>query len=537
MALMISTVAAFAQTVDLLPKMYLSAKNTPVGNTGWEVVDAGFNNANTDYWKMVKATSTVTSPEIDFSTYSQVVVKIGVGSFGAGTSTTTECNVKVEYYNGTAWSDVTTFAKPASSASNDLSVPLTADAAKGKIRFTTPNATGTVGARLFYVQVSGGKVSSGAYLTVNPTVDFGAVLTGATQMVSLNIKGANLTGDLTVSAIAPFATTVTTIAKDDAASANGYNLPLAFAPSAKGTYSGSLTVSGGGLTADVVVTLTGSGYDVKQVTDVTALRAEWTGTEDANSRYELTGASLVSFVNGKNIYVQDNLSGLLVYDKNGLVTAFNAQTGDKVSGLVGTLALYYGMLEFIVTDAALTIVSSGNEVNPVVVSAADFVTGFSAYEGRLVKINNLSIPSADGVAAFKATAESMDATVDGQSLVVRTFGARDYAATVIPNKTDMTGLAVKYATTSATTYQLSPRSVADIAQLATAAVQLTLSDNVFVQNGALVVIGQTNQLIEVYDVLGHLVESQKATAGRTEIRLPKGLYLVRTSTGSIKVVL
>lgn len=544
--LMTLVVSAFSmgvwgQAVRLIPKMYLSAKNTPVGNDGWVMTDATINNAATDYWKMVKNTSVITSPSIDFSQYTNLVVKIGVGSFGASASTTTECNVKLECFNGTTWDEVTTFGKPASSASNELTQSFVCTHSSGKIRFSTPNASGTMGARMFFVEISGVVFTSQPSVIVSSTIDLGVAQKNVAIEGSLNIKASNLTGALTISTLAPFSTTIGTITKAEAEAeaVSGFDIPVLFLSTSKGTFSGSLTISGGGLTDDVIVTLTASVYELKQIADVTALRSEWTGTEDVSVRYQLTGQSLMTFVNGKNYYIQNDQSGLLVYDKNTLIASENGQIGDKVTGMIGTLADYNGMLELVITDATLNIVSSGNEVVPVEVSTSDFLTHFETYEGRLIRILNLSFASADGSTLFKSSPENLAVTSGIQSLVVRTFASRDYADAIIPGKAHVTGLAVEYSTVAGgTALQLSPRLASDIVEGSTSVIENSRFDiNVFVEDGKLVVLGMENNMVEVYTLTGALVISREASTDRTEIELPHGIYLVKTLAGTVRIVL
>ena len=534
-----STVSVSGQAVNLVPKMYLSAKNTPVGNAGWEVVDVTINNAATDYWKMVKSTSVITSPVIDFSKYTNLVVKIGVGSFGASASTTTECNVKLECFNGTTWDEVTTFGKPASSSSNELTQSFVCTHSAGKIRFSTPNASGTVGARLFFVEISGVVFTSQPSVIVSSTIDLGVALKNVAIEGSLNIKASNLTGALTISTLAPFSTTIGTITKAEAEAASGFEIPVSFLSTSKGTFSGSLTISGGGLTDDVIVTLTASAYELKQIADVTALRSEWTGTEDVSVRYQLTGQSLMTFVNGKNYYIQNDQSGLLVYDKNTLIASENGQIGDKVTGMIGTLADYNGMLELVITDATLNIVSSGNEVVPVEVPASDFLTHFETFEGRLIRILNLSFASADGSTLFKSSPENLTVTSGIQSLVVRTFASRDYADAIIPGKAHVSGLAVEYSTVAGgTALQLSPRMASDIVEGSTSVIENSRFDiNMFVEDGKLVVLGMENNMVEVYTLTGVLVTTREASTDRTEIELPHGIYLVKTLACAVRIVL
>jgi chlorite dismutase len=378
----------------------------------------------------------------------------------------------------------------------------------------------------------------GAALSVNSSLAFSSIKSNTVATQNLTIKGTNLTGNLTLSALsAPFGCNVSTITQADAMSANGFVVPITFSPTAKGGYTQNLTISGGGLTSDVTVTITASAYDVVPIANVTLLRNQWTGSEDIYTHYQLTGESLLTFVNGKNLYIQNSQSGLLVYDKNNLLTPYDAHVGDMVSDLTGTLAFYYGMLEFVITDASLTIASSGNRVDAIDVSAADFVSNFSTYEGRVIRINNVAFTSADGTTAFKATAESLDASSNGQSFVVRTIAASNYASTVIPSTCQLTGLAIIYANGNTTSYQVTPRSLDDLSTQATSIDQASTKNGVSVQNGILIIEGHSGENVAIYDITGRQVVSRQLDDTHSQISLTRGIYVIKLPSFTTKVVL
>jgi hypothetical protein len=73
----------------------------------------------------------------------------------------------------------------------------------------------------------------------------------------LLIKTNNLTGDLSVSLTGEmFRVSVSTISKSDAE--NGFLLNVSYQPTATGSHTGNLSISGGGLTSNFIVQLTGS---------------------------------------------------------------------------------------------------------------------------------------------------------------------------------------------------------------------------------------------------------------------------------------
>ena len=136
---------------DVIPKLYLTAQNTPSGNTGWTFTNAPMNNAGTDYWKMITASagSVVTSPTMNFSSYTGITITVVTSSFGSILPNLDY--LKLEYYNGTTWSQVA-FGNSTTYASA-ISLPYTYSSAQ--IRLTATNASGSAGARLTSVQISG----------------------------------------------------------------------------------------------------------------------------------------------------------------------------------------------------------------------------------------------------------------------------------------------------------------------------------------------------------------------------------------------
>lgn len=83
----------------------------------------------------------------------------------------------------------------------------------------------------------------------------------STSKKVINIKTANLTGDLSVSLTSSFNFKVSnsTIKAEDASSENGFNLTIEYSPLLKGNHSTTLTISGGGI-PEQVIKLTGEAY-------------------------------------------------------------------------------------------------------------------------------------------------------------------------------------------------------------------------------------------------------------------------------------
>ena len=317
--------------------------------------------------------------------------------------------------------------------------------------------------------------------------------------------------------------------------ANGFDIPVTFAPTAKGNYTSKLTITSPDIAAPIEVNISAIAYAIEEVTNITALRAKWTGAIDATTYYKITGESLISFANGKNYYMQDAQSGLLVYDVNTMISPALA-TFDGVSGIVGKLELYNAMLELIITNPAAENITHNNTIAPVTVAADDYITNFNQYEGRLVKIENVAFPTANGTATFKTSAENLNVNSNGQDFIIRTFANTNYANEIIPTTSDVTGVAVLFNSTK----QLSPRFKADISTFATAISNPTRSNElVYIHQGQIIVKTETSGgTIEVFNVAGQRLVSKTADAGHNTITLPKGqIYIVKIGSLVKKVVL
>lgn len=99
-----------------------------------------------------------------------------------------------------------------------------------------------------------GKIEAGMQRSNGSTLDFGTVSTTATK--TLQIKTADITGDLTVTVTgAMYSTSTATISLMQANA--GYEISVTYTPAASGTHTGTLTISGGGLNPAYSVSLSG----------------------------------------------------------------------------------------------------------------------------------------------------------------------------------------------------------------------------------------------------------------------------------------
>ena len=103
--------------------------------------------------------------------------------------------------------------------------------------------------------VNGPVINAGSIVSSGAVLNFGTVQSATTK--SLLIKTTDITGDLTVSVTGTgFSVSTATISQANAES--GYPLMITLTPVASGAYSGTLTISGGGLVSNYQVSLTGT---------------------------------------------------------------------------------------------------------------------------------------------------------------------------------------------------------------------------------------------------------------------------------------
>ena len=184
------------------------------------------------------------------------------------------------------------------------------------------------------------------------------------------------------------------------------------------------------------------------------------GALDNSVTYKITGDITFVYRNANNIFIEDATGGLLVYDNNTPVVTGSYNEGDIISGgILGTYTLYHGMVEMIPT-ADWAAASGSTTVTPTVATADDIVSEFATYETRLVRINAGVFAEEASFSAGNATNATLtDATGD---IVVRSqFKTLD--TTVNAGDTvDIIGFAAIYANNGTNTYQIFPRTNADI---------------------------------------------------------------------------
>lgn len=284
---------------------------------------------------------------------------------------------------------------------------------------------------------------------------------GETYTLNLNVKGSDLTGDITVGGLTTGKVTAsaTTISKDDAESDAGYDLTLTLAPTDETITADTLVLSSEGA-ANVKVPVKWLPVAVTDVKTLFSLRSK---DPEAYTYFRYTGNATVSFVDAvnKNIYMQDATAGTYIAcaDYNN-VDVTKVKVGDKLTNVYfqvnKSLNIFY--MTPLVEDF-YTVVSSGNTITPEVYTLSD-LKDYPTKANMLVTVKNVSFSNVEDGATFSTSGlDISDATGTGRT---KHFAGTNLIGTAIPtDNVTLTGIA-----TSASAAVIGLRSLDDIQAVA-----------------------------------------------------------------------
>lgn len=174
---------------------------------------------------------------------------------------------------------------------------------------------------------------------------------------------------------------------------------------------------------------------ILEVADLAALRA----ATDPDRKYTVTGEVVLTQKDGyrNKKYFEDATAAIEVDDNPGVITTVY-DIGDGVTGLTGKLNDYFGMLQFQPTEDPGAAVSTGNAVEPQVLTVSEFTTNFESYEAEFVKIEGVTFADAGGT--FD-NGENYAVSVGDDNTVFRTH-FYDVITGTIPAMADIQGVAV-----------------------------------------------------------------------------------------------
>jgi hypothetical protein len=149
----------YGQTDSLIPRLCFVSRNIPYGASHYTFTDAPDSNSNTDYWKMVKSTSKISSNSFNLANYSNKKIVVEARSFGL--TSTAQKSITVQYSTDNVnWSNLDTIIPLNSSNGNFYTVLISSIAPVAYFRFLTLSANGSVGAGIYSIVFLGTKISS-----------------------------------------------------------------------------------------------------------------------------------------------------------------------------------------------------------------------------------------------------------------------------------------------------------------------------------------------------------------------------------------
>ncbi len=191
-----------------------------------------------------------------------------------------------------------------------------------------------------------------------------------------------------------------------------------------------------------IATVTLTFPPVTQVANLAELRAALNTKVDY---FMITGEVFLTFQQNwrHQKFVQDATAGVMIDDNTGIITtAFNV--GDGITGLVGTLLNYNGMLEFLPVADPGPASSTGNVIVPQLITLSEMEANFENYESELVKIEDVTIANG-GSNWANGTVYAMTDGSKGTGNFRTTFYDVDYIGQPIPTTTvNVTGLCNTY---------------------------------------------------------------------------------------------
>ncbi len=193
-----------------------------------------------------------------------------------------------------------------------------------------------------------------------------------------------------------------------------------------------------------------------EVSTIADLRA---GLQDG-TLYKLTGEVILTaqFSLRHQKYIQDATAGIEIDDYAGIfTTAYNI--GDGITGIIGTITDYRGMLEFVPVEDPGAATSTGNIIVPIDITIGEFLENTEMYESRIIRFTRAGFLDAGNT--FQ-NGKNYVLFHEGDTTIFRTqYYDLDYTGTVIPSLADVIAIGYEYYSTP----EIVSRSLADIVEV------------------------------------------------------------------------
>lgn len=239
---------------------------------------------------------------------------------------------------------------------------------------------------------------------------------------------------------------------------------------------------------------------VQQPVEVSTIADLRAGLQDG-TLYKLTGEAILTaqFAFHNTKYIQDAGAGIQIYDPEGIITT-TYHIGYGITGIVGTLQEYNGMLEFVPKEDPRDTSSMGNQITPIDLTIGEFVANSEAYESRIIKFTRASFENAGST--FQ-NGQNYNLAQGSDVTVFRTqYYDLDYIGTVIPSQANVTGIGYEYKGTP----EIISRSLTDIVEVILSSEKDILTFVLAEQSGN-AVINNTNHTVDIEVMTGTNVNS------------------------------
>ena len=344
---------------------------------------------------------------------------------------------------------------------------------------------------------------------------------GETYEATLNVKGENLKGDITIAPLTSGEITLSTmtITKEQAEAEEGFDLTLTLTCTDASIMGETLTLSSEGA-EDVEVSVAWWPTAVTDVPDLATLAGK---DATAYETYRYTGKAIVTFVNGNNYYLQDETAGFRINNEYGGFESVEA--GDQFTNFYCYIESYFGAMYASPAQEAPQpeVTASEQTVEPAVLTLAELGANLDKYVNMLVQVKDVTLTKVAGETFTEEMTNPLisDGTGEGR---LNLFGGTDIIGTTAPKTAfTLTGIS-----TSAGAAVIGPRRLTDIE-----ASDVRIEDafgnglSITTQEGTICIQGDVTGKMEVFDLTGRKVA--ETTEKETHMDSP-AVYVVKFTT-------
>lgn len=245
--------------------------------------------------------------------------------------------------------------------------------------------------------------------------------------------------------------------------------------------------------------------------------------ETGTQLYTFTGEAVVTMTqtHRQQKWIQDATGAILIDDNSRIITDAYI-IGEGMTDLTGTIADYFGLLQFTPTKNPVKIASPTYIPVAQTLTVDEFKSNFKDYESELIKLERVTFEAASNFA------NGQDYVIDqnGEKTVFRSHSFNlDYIGTAIPTAPQtITGIAIWHYEKA----KIFARSKSDFVNLTSSnktgqLLGIKAGKNSIVVEGNI----KANSQVRIYDITGRQISVNKLQAGSNRIQVEKpGLYLV-----------